>query len=463
MCLIASLPAAIPSLVAAEVPRVYAPGTFPNDVRLEPLKDLDGYFPFKPSATRAEWEARAAKVREHLLFAVGLWPMPPKTPLNPVIHGLVDLGDYTVEKVYFESWPGFYVTGSLYRPKGAGAKDGCKHAAVLSPHGHWDNGRFYDNQKGIKQELASGGERFEDGGRSPLQARCVQLARMGCVVFHYDMLGNADSQQFSTELVHGFSEQRPEMNTVTDWGLYSPQAEAHLQSIMGLQTWNSIRALDFVSSLPDVDASRIGVTGASGGGTQTFILCAVDPRPAVEFPAVMVSTAMQGGCTCENASLLRINTGNVEIAALFAPKPLGMTAANDWTKEMPAKGYPELQQHYQMMGAPENVMLTPLLQFPHNYNYPSRAAMYQWMNRHLKLGVDEPIVERDFKRLYHSRNVGLGQCAPTARDGFGVRAQIAANDVCSRTGAHRRNESFTGGNGNIAAYGKPQPDRPDLE
>src|ERR1051325_10058597 len=129
---------------------------------------------------------------------------------------------------------------------------------------------------------------------------------------------------------------------------------------MGLQTWNSIRALDFVTSLPDVDASRIAVTGASGGGTQTFILCAIDPRPALAFPAVMVSTAMQGGCTCENASDLRIDTGNVEIAALFAPKPLGMTAANDWTKEMPTKGFPELKKHYQNLGVPDNVMLKAL-------------------------------------------------------------------------------------------------------
>src|ERR1051325_815746 len=101
---------------------------------------------------------------------------------------------------------------------------------------------------------------------------------------------------------------------------------------MGLQTWNSIRALDFVTSLPDVDASRIGVPGASGGGTQTFILCAVDPRPTVAFPAVMVSTAMQGGCTCENCSLLRVGTGNIELAALMAPRPLGMSGADDWTK-----------------------------------------------------------------------------------------------------------------------------------
>src|SRR5207253_7233612 len=123
-----------------------------------------------------------------------------------------------------------------------------------------------------------------------------------------------------------------------------------------LQTYNSIRALDWLSELPDVDPTRIGVTGASGGGTQTFMLCAVDPRPAVAFPAVMVSTAMQGGCTCENCDLLRVNTGNIELAALFAPKPLAMTGANDWTIEIATKGLPELKQLYKLFGAEENVM-----------------------------------------------------------------------------------------------------------
>ena len=141
------------------------------------------------------------------------------------------------------------------------------------------------------------------------------------------------------------------------------------------------------------------MTGASGGGTQTFILCAIDPRPAVAFPAVMVSTAMQGGCTCENACYLRVGTGNIEMAALFAPKPLGMTAADDWTKEIATKGLPELKQHYRLLGAEDLVMAKPLVQFPHNYNYVSRAVMYHWFNKHLKLGLAEPIVEEDFRPL----------------------------------------------------------------
>jgi hypothetical protein len=162
---------------------------------------------------------------------------------------------------------------------------------------------------------------------------------------------------------------------------------------MGLQAWSSVRALDFLETLPDVDKSRLACTGASGGGTQTFILAGLDPRLAAAFPAVMVGTAMQGGCTCENASLLRVGTGNVEIAALFAPKPLGMTAADDWTKEMPTKGFPQLAEHWANLGAANKVKLFPHTEFPHNYNRVSRMAMYGFFNEHLRLGkstIDEP-------------------------------------------------------------------------
>lgn len=381
----------------AEPPSALPAGTKLEDWRLRPLQDYNGYFPFDPPKTQAEWSQRRAHVRRQLKVALGLWPLPKKTPLNPVIHGRRDLGDYSIEKVYFESLPGFYATGSLYRPKSDQGHERKRRPGVLSPHGHWSRGRFHDHgPAGVKRELETGGEQHAEGGRSPLQARCVHLARMGAVVFHYDMLGYADNQQISHEVAHRFGEPRPEMNTRKNWGLYSAQAEARLQTVMGLQAWNSIRALDFLESLPDVDPRRIGVTGASGGGTQTFILGAIDDRPAAAFPAVMVSTAMQGGCTCENASLLRIETGNVEIAGLFAPKPLGMTAADDWTKEMATQGFPELKQLYRLYDAEDNVSLAALTQFKHNYNARSRAAMYAWFAKHLGL---QDVKERPYKRL----------------------------------------------------------------
>ncbi len=381
---------------SAGVPRTFPAGQLPHDVRLEPLKDLDGYFPFTPPSTREAWEARAERVRRQILVAEGLWPMPTKGPLNAVIHGRIDRGEYTVEKVYFESMPGLFVTGNLYRPRNVSGKI----PAVLFAHGHWKDARLSEaGDAELQNEIATGQERFEEGGRSRFQSMCVQLARMGCLVWQWDTLGNSDSQQLSMDLVHGFARQRPEMNTTENWGLFSPQAEAHLQSAMGLQTWNSVRSLDFVLGLPEVDPDRVAITGASGGGTQTMLLAAIDPRVKLAFPAVMVSTAMQGGCTCENASLLRINTGNVEFAGLFAPKPMGITSADDWTKEVATKGFPDLKRLYALLGAPDEVMLSRGEHFPHNYNAVSRSAFYTWLNKHFKLGFKEPVIERDYHPL----------------------------------------------------------------
>lgn len=376
--------------VGAE-PRALAAGSKPDDHRLDAPKDLDGYFPFSPPKSLDAWEARAQELRERLSVVLGLHPAPPRAALNPVIHGKKELDGYSLSKVYFESIPGFYVTGSLYRPIGYEGK----RPGILCPHGHWSSGRFYIND-GVKNEIAIGAERFVEEGKSPLQSRCVQLARMGCIVFHYDMIGYADSQQIPESVAHRFSERRPHMNDPESWGFFSPQAESHFQNIMGLQTWNSIRALDFLETLEDVDSERLAVTGASGGGTQSFILDALDDRLAAAFPAVMVSTAMQGGCTCENTCGLRIETGNVEIAALFAPKPLGLTNANDWTVEMESKGFPELKQLYSLYNKPDHTHLTVGTHFGHNYNYVSRTAMYHWFNEHLDLGFDEPILETHF-------------------------------------------------------------------
>jgi hypothetical protein len=380
----------------AAPPRALPAGTVPEDHRLAPLKDLDGYFPFAVPASKEAWTERAGKVKRQIAVSQGLWPKPTGTPLKPVIHGRIEKEGYTVEKVYFESVPGFYVTGNLYRPTGVTGKV----PGVLFAHGHWTDARLSESGDAeLFGEIATGQERFVEGGRSRFQSMCVQLARMGCVVWQWDMLGNSDAQQLSMGLVHGFAKQRPGMNAPGAWGLFSPLAEGHLQSVMGLQTLNAVRSLDFPAHPAGGRCGRVAITGASGGGTQTMLLAAIDPRVTLSFPAVMVSTAMQGGCTCENACLLRIGTGNVEFAGLFAPGPQGMTTANDWTKEMATKGFPELKQLYTLLGAPDQVMLQRGEHFPHNYNAVSRTAFYGWLNRHFKLGFKEPVLERDYARL----------------------------------------------------------------
>jgi len=367
-----------------------------EDIRLQPPKDLNGYFPFDPPSSLSEWDVRKEQVRRQILVSQGLWPMPTKTPLNAVVHGKIEGDGYTVEKVYFESAPGFFVTGSLWKP--TVIKD--KAPGIMFAHGHWQDARLaLADDDAVRREIAAGGERFERGGKSIFQSLCIQLARMGCIVWQWDMLSDSDSVQFSREIVHKFAKQRPEANTTENWGLYSPLAESHLQSIMGLQTWNAIRGLDFLLSLPEIDPERTAITGASGGGTQTMLLAAIDDRIKLSFPCVMVSTSMQGGCTCENASLLRINTGNVEFAGLFAPKPQGMNTANDWTKEMATKGFPDLQKLYETHGKKDNVMLLRGEHFPHNYNAVTRSAFYTFVNKHFKLGLPSPVIERDFEPL----------------------------------------------------------------
>ena len=378
-----------PALAAdADPAKVFPPGEKCPDSRFGKPKDLNGYFPFTPPTTKEGWNDRAQCVRERILVANGLWPLPEKTPLKPVIHGKIEREGYTVEKVYFASMPGHYVSGNLYRPTG---KTDGKRPAILNPHGHWPNGRFMEAganevkaQMALK-EKATGqpAEATEESARYPLQAKCVGLVRMGFVVFQYDMVGYADSTAISFTEGHRA-------------GYKSTEAELRSQNIMGLQTWNSIRSLDFLSSLEDVDPKRIAVTGASGGGTQTFILCAIDDRPMAAFPAVMVSTAMQGGCYCENSSHLRVGTGNVEFAALFAPKPMAMSAAKDWTIDIETKGLPELKRLYSLLGAEDLVAAKCWPEFGHNYNQVSREFMYNWFNQHV-LKQKNMVKEEGFK------------------------------------------------------------------
>ena len=373
--------------------RVFEKGQLPADSRLGELRHLNNYFPFEVPDSTEKWESRRDQLRMRLRVALGLWPEPERTPLNAKIYGKSVRDGFTIEKVNFESYPGHFVSGLLFRPEGTAGK----RPAVLTPHGH--GGRMQDHGDKIKSLIENGDEKFENSGRFPKLARCAHLARIGCVTFIYDMEGYVDSLQIPMEVSHRLNDRRPDLESPTNWGFFSAQAEMRMQSIMGVQTWNSIRALDFLQSLPDVDGERIGITGGSGGGTQTILLGALDSRPIVSFPQGMVSTAMQGGCPCENCSLLRVDTGNVELTALFAPRPIAMTGANDWTKEIQTKGYPELQQLYKMVGNQEDVFCASYLNFGHNYNYVTRRHMYHWFNKHMKLGLKEPIGEQDWKPL----------------------------------------------------------------
>jgi len=327
----------IPLVLAASLAAAAAPQYRTHNDQLEP-----------PRFTTAEaWARRAQYLREHVLASAGLMPMPERMPLRPVIFDEVAHQDYTVSKVYFESLPGFFVTGNLYRPIGAGP-----FPAVLSPHGHWTYGRLENTA------INSG------------PGRAIGLARQGFVVFTHDMVGYGDSRQ----VPHTFGGQRESL-----WGL----------GLGGLQLWNGIRALDFLETLPYVRRDGFGVTGESGGGTQTFLLAAIDTRVAVAVPVNMISLHMQGGCLCENMAGLRLDTNNVELAATIAPRALLMVSATgDWTKDTLEVEYPAMRSLYALLGAASKVNAVRFTA-EHNYNKDSREAMYAWMARWLQQAPDD--------------------------------------------------------------------------
>ena len=307
-----------------------------TDRRLAPLKNLDGEFLFQPITSPEAWRARSAELRRQLQVALGLWPMPEATPLNAVVHGAVAATGYTVEKVYFESLPGHFVTGSLYRPTGRQGR----LPAVLLPHGHWEHGRYMETpDKEFKHELVTGAERFDPGGRHPLQAAPAQLAKMGVIAFLFDLEGYADSVQIP-------SARRARVERTAE-GL--PRRARALLPRADRQPASVDHGAAVVeraprAGLPRQPAGRRSVADRRQRRERRRH-ADVHPRRArpaardVFFPMVMVGTRMQGGCTCENADYLRVGTGNVEIASLMAPRPLGMTTADDWTKTMPETGF----------------------------------------------------------------------------------------------------------------------------
>ncbi len=288
--------------------------------------------------SEAEWRDRARQIRRGVLRGMKLERLPPACPLKPIRHSVRREDGYTVENCAFESLSGFWVTGNLYLPADATAKT----AGVLCPHGHLDDLRMLEST----------------------QKRCAALARMGAAAFAYDMIGFGES----TQVPHRHSE------------------------ALRLQTYNSMRAVDFLLSLGNVDEERLAVTGESGGGTQTFILGCVDPRIDVSVPVVMVSAHFYGGCICESGMPIHKSaeheTNNVEIAACMAPKPqLVVSCGGDWTKNVPQVEFPYMKRVYSLLGAADDVENAHFANEGHDYGPSKRAAMYRFLARHLGLDL----------------------------------------------------------------------------
>ena len=295
------------------------------------------------------WEQRAERIRKGITEGMKLDQMPViEGNFKPIIKKTRTFEGYMVENIAIESFPGFYITGNLYRPVDSKGK----HAAILSPHGHLKNKRL----------------------REDVQTRCAVLARMGAVVFAYDMVGYGESLQ----VTH------------------------HMPAALLLQTWNSRRVLEYLLSRPDVDPDRIGMTGGSGGGTQTFVLTAIDNRIKVSVPVVQVSAHFFGGCVCESGMPIHKSkehqTNNVEIAALCAPRPLMLISnGGDWTRNTPRIEYPYIQKVYTLYNAEHKVENVHLSAEKHDYGYSKRAAAYMFLAHHLKLKISRVEFDRSIK------------------------------------------------------------------
>ncbi len=327
-----------------------------RDSRITRIPNTNTRFQFPQYHSLEEWRDRALHLRRQLLSAAGLLPLPAKTPLNAMVFDRIERGDYTIEKVLLQTLPGFFLAGNLYRPVGRHGR----FPGILSPHGHWERGRL------------------ENIPSYSVPALGVSMARQGYVVFAYDMVGYSDTRQTP----HDFGGWREKLYSFTP---------------MGLQLWNSIRAVDFLESLPDVDRNRLGATGASGGGTQTFLLAAVDSRIRAAAPVNMISAVMQGGDPCEDAPGLRFDTFNVELAALIAPRPMLMVSSSgDWTRNTPTLEFPAMQQIYSLFGK-RNMLQNAHFQVGHNYNRASREAVYAFFAHRLARSGDSiDTQERDF-------------------------------------------------------------------
>ena len=254
-----------------------------------------------------------------------------RTGNAPILSKVRKYDGYTVQNFALETLPGLYVCGSIYTPRSKG-----KHALIICPNGHFGNGRYREDQ----------------------QQRMGTLARMGAICVDYDLFGWGESALQITSIGHNTS-------------------IAHI-----IQAMNGISILDFMIGRKDVDTTRVGVNGGSGGGSQTVLLTVLDDRYTAACPVVSLASHFDGGCPCESGMPVTLAGGgtcNAELGALFAPKPMCVVSdGKDWTASTPKLEYPYLQKVYGFYGAADKVTNVHLPKEGHDFGPNKRNAVYDF-------------------------------------------------------------------------------------
>ena len=254
-----------------------------------------------------------------------------RTGNAPILSKVRKYDGYTVQNFALETLPGLYVCGSIYTPRSKG-----KHALIICPNGHFGNGRYREDQ----------------------QQRMGTLARMGAICVDYDLFGWGESALQVTSIGHNTS-------------------IAHI-----IQAMNGISILDFMIGRKDVDTTRVGVNGGSGGGSQTVLLSVLDDRYTAACPVVSLASHFDGGCPCESGMPVTLAGGgtcNAELGALFAPKPMCVVSdGKDWTASTPKLEYPYLQKVYGFYGAADKVTNVHLPKEGHDFGPNKRNAVYDF-------------------------------------------------------------------------------------
>ncbi len=317
--------------------------------------------------TRAAWDAKRPQLQRELHEMLGLWPLPAKSPLKATITGTHTAGAVTIEKLYFQSIPGLYVTGNLYKPT-ANAK---KLPTILYVCGHSNQGR--------------------DGNKAAYQNHGLWFANNGYICLTIDtlQLGEVAGKHHGTYNLNRFWWQNRG---------YTPA---------GVECWNGIRAIDYLCSRPDVDAEKIGVTGISGGGATTCWIAATDDRVKVAVPVSGMSDlesyvshrVVNGHCDC----MFPINTYRWDwptILAMFAPKPL-LFANSDADPIFPMDGnrrvIAKLRTAYAMLGAKDAVDEYVSVG-GHAYRPDLRLAIFRFFDKHLK-GNMGPVADFEYPTI----------------------------------------------------------------